>query len=166
MLHPTSFPSGVHDAPTVEDCNTRPGAYRAMPETAAFDFPTPEDEAAMESQYRARLATLPDWLDVPCQECGTAIHVQPGSPALCTACVRSTEDDGPDDAPPAGAMFPEVATWSDQQLIVAVELADAREPGLNLHAVGNLPDRHDAFLHECSAELVRRLEARGIRLAA
>lgn len=120
---------------------------------------TAEEEAEMEAQYRARLATLPDLLDVPCQSCGVAIFVQPGGVALCTGCQRHP-------TPPAGALFPEVATWSDTQLIVAIELADAREPGLNLRAVGNLPDRHEAFLHECSAELVRRLEARGVRLAA
>jgi hypothetical protein len=50
--------------------------------------------------------------------------------------------------------------------VVAIELADRREPGLNLHAVGNLPDRHEAFLHACSAELVRRLEERGVAFAA
>ena len=49
--------------------------------------------------------------------------------------------------------------------MVAVELADRREPGLNLYAVGDLPDRHEAFLHECFAELVRRLEERGVRFA-
>jgi hypothetical protein len=47
-----------------------------------------------------------------------------------------------------------------------IELADRREPGLNLYAMGNLPDRHEAFLHECSAELVWRLEERGVRFAA
>jgi hypothetical protein len=50
--------------------------------------------------------------------------------------------------------------------VVAIELADLREPGLNLYAVGDLPDRHEAFLHECAAELVRRLEERGVRFAA
>ena len=50
--------------------------------------------------------------------------------------------------------------------MVAIELADLREPGLNLHAVGHLPDRHEAFLHACSAELVRRLEERGVAFAA
>ena len=32
--------------------------------------------------------------------------------------------------------------------------------------MGNLPDRHEAFVHECSAELVRRLEERGVAFAA
>ena len=73
-----------------------------------------------------------------------------------------------DDGPSSGgsALFPEVPTWSDEHLIIAIELADRREPGLNLHAVGILPDRHEVFLHACSAELVRRLEARGVRFAA
>jgi hypothetical protein len=63
-------------------------------------------------------------------------------------------------------LFPEIPTWTDEQLLIAIELADRREPGLNLYAVGNLPDRHEALLHECSAELVRRLEERGVRFAA
>jgi hypothetical protein len=63
-------------------------------------------------------------------------------------------------------MFPEVATWRDDELTNAIGMADARNPGLNLSAVGNLPDRHEQFLHECSAELVRRLEARSVRFAA
>jgi outer membrane protein assembly factor BamB len=42
-------------------------------------------------------------------------------------------------------------------------LGDRREPGLNLYAVGNLPDRHEAFLDACAAELVGRLERRGCR---
>jgi hypothetical protein len=67
---------------------------------------------------------------------------------------------------PAGAMFPEVPTWSDEQLVTAIDLCERRHPGLNLHAVGNRPDRHEAFLDACSAELVRRLEARGVRFAA
>jgi hypothetical protein len=50
--------------------------------------------------------------------------------------------------------------------VVAIELADRREPGLNLHAVGDLPDRHEAFLGACSAELVRRVEQEGVRFAA
>jgi hypothetical protein len=74
------------------------------------------------------------------------------------------EDDGP--ASGGSALFPEIPTWSDEQLVVAIELADRREPGLNLYAVGNLPDRHEVFLHACSAELVRRLEERGVRFAA
>ena len=73
-------------------------------------------------------------------------------------------EDEPD--PPAAALFPEVVAWTDEQLVVAIELADLREPGLNLHACGVYPDRHEAFLHECSAELVRRLERRGVRFAA
>ena len=90
----------------------------------------------------------------------------PDDPHLEMELARSaTTEDEPD--PPAGAaLFPEVLTWSDEQLVVAIELADLREPGLCLHAVGHLPDRHEAFLHACSAELVRRLEERGVRFAA
>ena len=50
--------------------------------------------------------------------------------------------------------------------MVAIELADLREPGLGLYPVGHLPDRHEAFLHECSVELVRRPEERGVAFAA
>ena len=81
------------------------------------------------------------------------------------AASQPPHDDGPTSG--GSALFPEIPTWSDEQLVIAIELADRREPGLNLlHAVGGLPDRHDAFLHECSAELVRRLEAQGVRFAA
>ena len=75
------------------------------------------------------------------------------------------DDDGP--RPPSGAaLFPEIPTWTDGQLIIAIELADRREPELKLFAVGELPDRHEAFLDACSAELVGRLERRGAQLAA
>ena len=67
------------------------------------------------------------------------------------------------DDPPNGNSVPEVATLTDEQPVVAIELADLREPGLNLHAVGDLPDRHKAFLHGWSAELVRQLEQQGCR---
>lgn len=69
------------------------------------------------------------------------------------------------DPPMGAALFPE-PTWSDDQLVTAIELADRREPGWNPFAVGDLPDRHERFLHECSAELVRRLDERGVRFAA
>jgi hypothetical protein len=72
--------------------------------------------------------------------------------------------DGPTSG--GGALFPEIPTWSDEQLVVPIELADRRAPGLNLYAVGDLSDRHEVFLDACSAELVRRLEERGVRFAA
>ena len=67
-------------------------------------------------------------------------------------------DEGSDEPlpPNSAALFPEVVTWTDEQLIIAIELADRREPGLNLYAVGNLRDRHEAFLDACSAELQPR----------
>jgi hypothetical protein len=139
--------SSLPDSPELE---------REMAEAFPAYEPTADE---LDAEYRRVVAGQrpADWLDVPCQGCGAAIYVQSGGVPLCTACTR----------PPTGAaMFPEIPTWDDTQLIVAIELADRREPGLNLHPVGNLPDRHDAFLHECSAELVRRLESRGVRLAA
>ena len=90
----------------------------------------------------------------------------PHEPSLeLSLAVPQLDDDDP--RPPCGAaLFPEIPTWSDDQLIVAIELADRREPQLKLYAVGDLPDRHEAFLDACSAELVRRLNGRGVRLAA
>ena len=61
---------------------------------------------------------------------------------------------------PPPRLFPEVPTWTDEQLVVAIELADRREPALRLG------ESYDLFLHECSAELVRRLEERGVAFAA
>ena len=104
---------------------------------------------------------LAEWCNAVCRGCGVAIFVRADGECVCTRCVRNN-----DDPPPSAALFPEVVTWTDEQLIIAIELADRREPGLNLYAVGDLPDRHEAFLHECSAELVRRLEGRGVRFAA
>ena len=43
---------------------------------------------------------------------------------------------------------------------------EAASRGLNLYAVGGLPDRHEAFLDACSADGVRRLEQQGVRFAA
>ena len=80
---------------------------------------------------------------------------------------RTSHGGGDDPDPPSGAaLFPEMLTWSDEQLVVAIELADRRETGPCLYAVGYLPDRHEAFLHACSAELVRRLEERAVAFAA
>jgi hypothetical protein len=100
-----------------------------------------------------------EWADVRCQGCGVAILVRQGGEQLCTRCRQP-------EPPTSAALFPEIPTWTDDQLVIAIELADRREPGLNLYAVGDLPDRHELFLHECSAELVRRLEQRGVRFAA
>ena len=81
--------------------------------------------------------------------------------------AHRAEDGSDDPLPPnSAALFPEVVTWTDEQLIIAIELADRREPGLNLYAVGDRPDRHEAFLDACSAELVGRLERRGELMAA
>ena len=94
-----------------------------------------------------------EWADVRCQGCGVAILVRQGGEQLCMRCRRPE--------PPTGAaLFPEIPTWSDDQLVIAIELADRREPALRLG------DAYDLFLHECSAELVRRLEARGVGFAA
>ena len=103
---------------------------------------------------------LAEWSNAVCRGCGVAIFVRADGECVCTRCVRD------DDPPPSAALFPEVVTWTDQQLIIAIELADRREPGLNLYAVGDRPDRHEAFLDACAAELVRRLEERGEPMAA
>ena len=101
-----------------------------------------------------------DWSDALCRMCGAAITVRIDGEPVCTRCTRDPQP------PTAGALFPEVVTWTDEQLIIAIELADRREPGLNLYAVGDRPDRHEAFLDACSAEMVRRLERRGEPMAA
>jgi hypothetical protein len=91
----------------------------------------------------------------------------PDDPNLEMRLARVPGNGGDDPRPPtSAALFPEIPTWTDDQLVIAIELADRREPGLNLYAVGDLPDRHEAFLDACSAELVRRLEERGVRMAA
>jgi hypothetical protein len=91
----------------------------------------------------------------------------PADPNLEMRLARRADDGGDDPLPPnSAALFPEVVTWTDEQLIIAIELADRREPGLNLYAVGDRPDRHEVFLDACSVELVRRLERRGEPLAA
>ena len=91
----------------------------------------------------------------------------PDDPNLEMRLTRISDNGGDDPLPPnTAALFPEVVTWTDEQLIIAIELADRREPGLNLYAVGDRPDRHEAFLDACSAELVGRLERRGEPMAA
>jgi hypothetical protein len=77
-----------------------------------------------------------EWSDAVCRGCGAAILIRADGQAVCTRCLRG------DDPPPSVALFPEVVTWTDEQLIIAIELADRREPGLNLYAVGDRPDRH------------------------
>ena len=142
------------------------------PDAASTDCPhasglpdNPNLEMELAATRRLAPAPLPDdWHDTVCRACRDAIFVRPGDEPLCTRCQRQGGDD-PD--PPSGAaLFPEIPTWTDEQLVVAIELADLREPGLGLSAVGNLPDRHEAFLHECSAQLVRRLVQRGVAFAA
>ena len=106
---------------------------------------------------------LAEWSNAVCRNCSVAILVRADGESICTRCVR--DNDGPP-PPNSAALFPEVVTWTDEQLIIAIELADRREPGLNLYAVGELPDRHEAFLDACSAEMVGRLERRGETKAA
>ena len=79
------------------------------------------------------------------------------------AAPRPSDDPEP---PSSAALFPEIVTWKDDQLLVSIELADRREPALRLHATDATSDLYDAFLDACSAELVRRLEAQGVRMAA
>ena len=70
----------------------------------------------------------PGWIDAVCQGCGAAILIAPGAEPLCTRC---TLDDDP--KPPTGeAVFPEIMTWTDDQLVIAIELADRREPALTM----------------------------------
>src|SRR5688500_18711943 len=106
-----------------------------------MDFPHASglpDDPHLEMELAAQGAG-PDWLDVMYVGCHAAILVSPDGEAVCPQCRR---DGGEEPDPPCGAApFPEVVTWTDEQLVVAIELADLREPGLNLHAVGDRPDR-------------------------
>ena len=70
------------------------------------------------------------------------------------------EDDPEPPTTPAGAMFPAIFRWSDDVLIVAIAEADARHPGMMLHANPFHPDRHEAFVAAATAELLRRLGRR------
>jgi hypothetical protein len=90
----------------------------------------------------------------------------PDDPHLEMQLSRHPNPDDDPRPPSPAALFPEVTTWSDDQLLVAIELADRREPALRLHATAVEPERYEAFLHECSAEMVSRLERRGVRFAA
>ncbi len=85
----------------------------------------------------------------------------PDDPNLEMRTAADHDDDDPK-PPCVPALFPEVITWTDDQLVIAIELADRREPALNLYANGDLPDRHEAFLDACSAELVARLGERSV----
>ena len=98
---------------------------------------------------------LAGWVDARCRGCGAAIFTRVGADPLCPRCQQ-------DDGRGGAALFPEVATWTDDQLVTAIELADRREPALRLGET----EHYDAFLHECSAELVGRLEGQGVRFAA
>jgi hypothetical protein len=115
------------------------------------------EEPNLEMQLAAR------WSDGICSGCDTAIQVPPGHAVFCSRCARNNDHPNP---PAGAALFPEVVTWTDQQLITAIELADRREPALRLGATGNVPDRHEVLLNACSAELVRRVEEQGVRMAA
>jgi hypothetical protein len=138
----------VHDRTYAPDVESTGFARAGLP-----DDPNLEREVARQAPA--------GWYDAVCQGCGAAILIAAGAEPLCARCQS---DDGP--ASGGAALFPEIPTWTDEQLVIAIELADRREPGLNLYAVGNLPDRHEAFLDACSAELVRRLGERGVRFAA
>jgi hypothetical protein len=89
----------------------------------------------------------------------------PDDPNLEMRIAAADSDDDPT-PPSSAALFPEIVTWTDDQLVIAIELADRREPALRMGASATAPDRYDAFLDACSAELVRRLEEQGMRVAA
>ena len=137
----------MHDRTYAPDVESTGFARAGLP-----DDPNLEREVARQAPA--------GWYDAVCQGCGAAILIQPGAEPLCTRCGHN------DGSPGGSALFPEIPTWTDEQLVIAIELADRREPGLNLYAVGDLPDRHEVFLDACSAELVRRIEEKGVRFAA
>jgi hypothetical protein len=96
-----------------------------------------------------------EWSDALCRTCGAAIRVRVDGEPVCTRCARDPQP------PSGGALFPEVVTWADEQLITAIELADRREPALRLAS----PADYNRFLDRFSAEPVSRLE-RGVAMAA
>lgn len=69
-------------------------------------------------------------------------------------------DPEPTPPAPAGAMFPEIFRLPDDVLVVSIAEADARHPGMMLHANAVYPDRHAAYLEAATAELLRRIDAR------
>jgi hypothetical protein len=89
----------------------------------------------------------------------------PDDPNLEMRIAAADPEDDPT-PPSSAALFPEIVTWTDDQLVIAIELADRREPALRLGAANAVPDRYEPFLDACSAELVRRLERQGVRIAA
>lgn len=122
-----------------------------MEMAAAFPDGEPT-EAEIEAEHQWFQGQRPaDWYDVPCQRCGTAIHVMPGEPMLCPACQR-------DPQPPAGGAppvtFDRFETYQDSDLIAAIGMADDERDPLQLGK------GRDAYLNAASAELVRRLDAR------
>lgn len=103
-------------------------------------------------------------------QCGAEFRSPAEAMAYCQSLDRwnatgSGHPDGDDTPPPAAPAFPHIPTWSDDYLIMAVTLADRREPGMCLEAVGNVPDRHNTFLAEVTAEILRRLDASTARPA-
>jgi hypothetical protein len=116
--------------------------YAPDAESTAAGFP----RAALPDNPNEEMR-LAEWANAVCRGCGVAIFVRADGECVCTRCTRENDDPLP---PNSAALFPEVVTWTDEQLIIAIELADRREPGLNLYAVGDRPDRHEAFLGACS----------------
>ena len=101
------------------------------PDAASTDYPHTRglpDDPNLEMELaaeRRRAAVLPDWLDAVCLGCHAAVLVRPGGEALCPQCRRGRDDELD---PSGGALFPEVPTWTDEQLVVAIELADRPRP--------------------------------------
>lgn len=80
---------------------------------------------------------------------------------LWNAGIRPADWYDDDPTPPSGGgalppeALPDFTTYDDRALIAAVSMADDEGDPLALH------EGRDAYLHAASAELVRRLEARG-----
>jgi hypothetical protein len=112
----------VHDRTYAPDVESTGFARTGLP-----------DEPNLEMANASRAPA--GWFDSVCQGCGAAILIAAGAEPFCTRCRE--HDDGPTSG--GGVLFPEIPTWTDEQLVIAIELADRREPGLNLYAVGTCP---------------------------
>src|SRR4051812_32333192 len=132
---------------------------------------------AMEVQAGHDLLAAPaGYRPAACLGCEVAVYVPEGEPdPLCPACQRLGEiladDDDRPPTPPAGAaaLPPEyeyladyVKRWADDQLVSGISLADRGE----LSFSGDKAAANAALLSAASAELLRRLDARGKRAAA
>jgi uncharacterized Zn finger protein (UPF0148 family) len=130
---------------------------------------------AREQERRDAAATIPaGYRDAACEACGAALFVPVGQAGdvLCARCqcdgeALAAQEDSDPRPPTAGALratseyWQDVAApWDDEQLIDAINLADAEPHRVNLDGV-----QRAACLDGFTRELLRRMD-RAPRLAA